>query len=88
MLRENGLYELVLRSAGDFRGTVSLQAVGEDGSAEQILVMAARTAEPPTDLAVQGGDVTGVQISAGVPLRLSVAIGEMGRRSLRAVFKP
>jgi len=73
-------YELVLRSPTTFNGKMRLQAVGEDGTTESVALTGAVFAGAA--LGVRGDTIEGIQIKAGVPLRLSVTLDAPTRRSL------
>ena len=80
-----GTYEMILRSKADFKGAVSIFAVGEDGGYEDIaLTAAALTGESNPTLTIRGNVIESLSISAGVPLRITLQTEELDRRSLTA----
>jgi hypothetical protein len=84
----DGTYALVIRSEKDFEGTVRVQAVGEDGQYEDVTILAATTTEtPPQPFTVHGDAIRKVKLSAGKPLRISVTLDALERRSLTAIAK-
>lgn len=79
-------YELFLRSKEAFVGAVQLRAVGEDGTLEAVRVLSASGANSlATSLSVNQDTIAGLHLLPDVPLRLTVTLNEVGRRSLSAV---
>jgi hypothetical protein len=78
-------YELVLRSEAAFTGAVCVSAVGEDGQRERVELRSARLAGlPGTALHVREDAIEGVQLDASVPLRITLKLNALERRSLTA----
>ncbi|MDX2261280.1 MAG: hypothetical protein SFU84_06240 [Gemmatimonadales bacterium] len=79
-------YEMVIRSAVAYSGRLIVHAVGEDGALEGVeLKSASRGTSDGEGLTVGGGTINGIRLEANIPLRLSVVIGALERRSLTAV---
>ncbi len=79
-------YELVLRSAAKFTGSICVHAIGEDGQGERVeLKSAILTGTPGKALAVKGDAIQAVQLDADVPLRITVKLNALERRSLAAI---
>jgi hypothetical protein len=82
----DGAYTVIIRSAVDFSGAVALTAIGEDGEREPLLIQkASLAADTASELACEGNKIRGISLSAGVPLRLVVAIDALAPRSLTGV---
>ena len=81
-------YELVLRSTAKFNGSVCVYAIGEDGHQEPVELKGADlTGTPGKTLTVKGDAIQDVQLEAGVPLRITVKINALERRSLTAILQ-
>ena len=81
-----GTYRFVLRSDKDFEGAVCVQAVGEDGQREQVSLLTAQTEEiPPKSFTVCGDAIQQVSLTASTPLRITVTMKALERRSLTAI---
>lgn len=84
----SGNYELVLRTEEDFDGTVCVQAVGEDGQLEQVSLLTAQTQDdPPESYAIRDDSIQAVHLVSGTPLRITVTLDALERRSLTAKLK-
>lgn len=81
-------YVLVLRSDTDFKGPVSIQAVGEDGEQNLVSLVNAKAADESGSVYSVSGDVIqDISIIAGVPLRVIVSLEALERRSLTAISR-
>lgn len=80
-----GTYEFVLRSDKDFDGAVAVQAVGEDGQREQVSLLTAQSSGTP--LKVHGDTIQKINLVAGTPLRITVTLEALERRSLTAIAR-
>jgi hypothetical protein len=80
---KSDVYEVVLRSDGDYSGNVWIEALGDDGTAENIPLESAETATGKT-LQVENTKVKDLQLTAEKTLRLRVKLRRPGKYSLRA----
>lgn len=80
-----GEYELVLRSDKDFTGRVSVQAVGEDGASEFVKLMSARLKGAEEAFVVNNSSIEGIELTKDAPLRITVHIDAIEKRSLTAI---
>lgn len=81
-------YEFIVRSADAFQGKITILAVGEDGVPEEVSLVRATMADgAKADLRVDGGIISGVSLSQDEPLRITLELEDMERRSLTAVLK-
>lgn len=84
----DGRYEVVVRSDKDFQGEIGVQAVGEDGMREHVVLKSAGFVNSPgKKLTVKGDWIGGVKLVAGTPLRLVVDLDDIEQRSLIAIVR-
>jgi hypothetical protein len=76
-------YEIILRSDGDYEGAVWLEALGDDGSSENIALQSAElVGEGPVD--VEQAKLKDLRLTAHQTCRLRVRLKRPGKYSLRA----
>jgi hypothetical protein len=82
----DGAYEFIVRSDREFKGTLSVRAVGEDGQLERVsLVSATSLSSPAGGYPTAGDAIQDVNIASNVPLRIRVVLDALERRSLTAI---
>lgn len=81
--QKNDVYEVVLRSDGDYKGGVWIEALGDDGSAESIALQSAESSGGKL-LQVEHAKINDVQLIAQKTYRLRVTLRRPGKYSLRA----
>jgi hypothetical protein len=74
-------YEVILRVAADHKGDVWLDAIGDDGTAQEISIDSATSGGAA--LVVERSKIKDVQLHKDKPYRLHVVLGRSGKYSLR-----
>jgi hypothetical protein len=82
---DDGEYELVLRSDKAFAGKILVQAVGEDGEPDFVRLTRAKLTGTGKTLVVNNCAIEGVQLAKDAPLRVTVKLDAIERRSLIAI---
>jgi hypothetical protein len=77
------LYEVVLRTDGDYEGSVWLDAIGDDGSTESIALDSAVIVDGD-EIEVEQARIKSVSLRAGEVCRIQVRLKNAGKYSLRA----
>ncbi len=82
-------YDLILRTSGDFKGSLVIHAIGEDGLADPLPVRQAWLAtEPATPLKTSKQIIEDLVLPASTPVRLHVELETPERRSIGASLMP
>lgn len=80
-----GVVELVLRSDGDYEGNVSIEGLGDDGSAENLALESAEiVGVGPAD--VEQSKIRNVKLAADQAVRVRVRLKQSGKYAIRATL--
>jgi hypothetical protein len=74
-------YEIVLRAESDYSGDLWLDAIGDDGTADEIVIESANSDE--SDFAVERNKIKAIELRKDEPRRLRVTLRRSGKYSLR-----
>jgi hypothetical protein len=80
---DDDVYEVVVRSDGDYEGTIYIDAIGENGANEALPLLAAATADGEK-LEVDYNRIKSVRIFKDIPNRIGIRFKTPGKYSLRA----
>lgn len=80
---DDDVYEVVVRSDGDYEGAIYIDAIGENGANEALPLLAAAAADGEK-LEVDYNRIKSVRISKDIPSRIGIRFKTPGKYSLRA----